>query len=168
MNNLLLFSVSSNISVRNFSKVVLEGISEGSIKQYNLDKYIQGSEGYKKFHCWGIREGRYYQNKFSRINKGDIILFARNKVFIIMATISDTIKNRELSQYLFNDNSYSYILILSNITPISISYGKLFRILNYHPKAKMNGLVFVNQQRLHNLTNSPDGLKGFLSIISDD
>ena len=84
---------------------------------------------------WGIVPGGRNTGKYNRMNVGDRVLFARNKVIFASGTVAYKFDNHELSVSLwgFDDSgrTWSHMYALSDIKEESISYLEFNRTVGY-------------------------------------
>jgi len=164
MEGLILFSIGSTKTKVNFTKTVLNGFEIKDIRPFlDTDKYDKINS---KLYFWGCKSSVYYKRKMQKVGQGDIIAFSLNKEFIIKGKILDLIDSKEISEFLWGDNQYSNILIISEIEKISIPYSVIFNDIGYNPKAKINGLVLVDSKKLEKLASKHNEINSYLKTYA--
>lgn len=152
MNRLTLFSVGRPQTKINFNRSILNGFNAVDIQHFINRGILNKSHIQQdKIYFWGCKYSKYYENKIRKLSQGDIIAFSERKEFIAKGKIVTILENKDLSKFLWGDEQFSYILVIKDVERISIPYSVLFNDIGYNCKAKINGLVLVDSNRLERL-----------------
>ena len=152
MNGLILFSVGSPQTRVNFNKSILNGYKMDEVSQFIDEDLLKGIDIQNNhLYFWGCKSSKYYERKIPKVNRGDTIAFSVKKEFIVKGKIIAVANNKALSKFLWGDEQYSHILIISDIEKISLPYSVLFNEIGYSPIAKITGLVLVDNAKLKHL-----------------
>ena len=136
MNRVILQPASNKASRINYENTIVNSIRLDTIVKYINPKQEQElREIYPsgEFKVWGIdrdAEGRSTKvNDWSRITKGDVALFARDKQVYASATVTVKFRNAKLAEFLWGYKeagiTWEYLYFIDELKSQNISYSSL-------------------------------------------
>lgn len=178
MSKIILQPAGSSDASEHYVDTIENPVDINRIRQFVSQKQYQRlSELYRdgKVPVWGVVPGKNKVNlgKWSRIESGDVTLFARKKQIFASAVVSFKMHNRSLSLKLWgtdpNDETWEYIYFLDEVRKHSITYTDFNKTIGYDPNYIIQGFNVIDEQKSIRVFNAFD-LESFIYTppVSED
>ena len=143
--NVVLFSVAGDAALNHFVQTILKDVSTTNFPTSDMKKF-------PKVRMWGSidRATNLNRSKWSRLRKGDILLFFREKKYVTKMVIDGTEDNYDISKMIWGEKidhetmnvesrpGETWQLIMygssENVTQTNVNYQDLNKLLGYKEK----------------------------------
>ena len=143
--NLVLFSVSSSAAYEHFKKTILNDVNTESFPQSQIRQF-------RNVRMWGSidRSNKIAHSKWSKLKKGDILLFFRKKKYVAKMILDGTENSSKISKMIWgkkidhkemnidsvSDETWQLIMYGSpkNVEEFDVLDSDLNKLLDYNPK----------------------------------
>ena len=113
-------------------------------------------------HFWGIRTGRNNGNvnKFSKVNPGDITIFAKNMRIFAVATVAHTFRSASFARNLWapdeEGNDWELVCAFDEVRPVRIPVLEFNRLVGYKDNNSIQGFNVLPEDKCRVFLNSYD------------
>lgn len=153
MNKIILQPAADKDSAIHFQDTVINFIRIDHVrKSLSQEQNAQLEAIYPsgRFRVWGVTkgDGMTKVNSWKKINRGDIVLFAKNKTIYASATVTHTFQNATLAKALWghnaNNETWEYLYFLDELVDQTIPYAELNVVI---PRTGTNKLEFYKPNK---------------------
>ena len=176
---LVLFSVSGDASFEHYQDTILDDVDTNNFPTSELKKF-------SKVRMWGAidRQANKNRSKWSKLHKGDIILFYRDKKYITKMILDGTEDNSEIAKKIWGEKidheimnvkqnsgeTWQLIMYCSpeNIEKIDVKFEELNKLLGYKENfmpTRTLDFTTVSEIRLQKLQNKYGSVNNALNSI---
>lgn len=103
-----------------------------------------------KIKLWGVTSGGANKTKWSKIKKGDITIFSRDKLIYSSAVTTYKFKNTSLANFLWGTNTngetWENIYTVSEVNPLSITYRSFNIAVGYKENFVIQGFNVLSDE----------------------
>lgn len=114
---------------------------------------------------WGLDETEDSE-VFDQMEEGDVVLITHSDAVVGVAVIAATAESEGLGDQLWGESSFSKLLVLRELTPVSLSISDLYEELGYGSGAPSPETHRVDDEAQETLLESYDGLSKFVESVS--
>ena len=113
-------------------------------------------------HFWGIRTGKSNGNinKFSKVNPGDITVFARDMGIFAVATVAHTFRSADFAHNLWapddEGNDWELVCAFDEVRPVRIPVLEFNRLVGYKDNNSIQGFNVLPEDKCRVFLNSYD------------
>jgi len=132
MKKIILQPAADKASERHFKHTVINSIRIADILEFithNEAERLRENYPSGEFKVWGITPSDGKVKSWSKINRGDTVLFAKSKFIVYSATVTFKSQNNRLAAKLWGfdkeQNTWEYLYFLDELTTQEISYADL-------------------------------------------
>ena len=164
-SNIVLFSVAGEAAFNHFVQTILKDVSTTNFPTSYVKKF-------PKVRMWGAidRATNLNRSKWSRLRKGDILLFFREKKYVTKMVIDGTEDNYDIAKMIWGEKidhetmnvesrpGETWQLIMygssENVTQTNVSYQDLNKLLGYEEKfmpTRIMDFTIVSELRVKKL-----------------
>ena len=117
------------------------------------------------YRVWGLSETTDSE-EFDQMDENDIVLFTHLDAVVGLAVISATTESEELGDKLWGESSFSKLLLLQELTPVSLSLVELYEELGYESDSPSSETQYISQEDKNTLLESYGTISEFVETIS--
>lgn len=118
------------------------------------------------YRVWGLSETTDSE-EFDQMDENDIVLFTHLDAVVGLAVISATTESEELGDKLWGESSFSKLLLLQELTPVSLSLVELYEKLGYEGDSPSSETQYISQEDKNTLLESYGTISEFVETISN-
>lgn len=118
------------------------------------------------YRVWGLSETTDSE-EFDQMDENDIVLFTHLDAVVGLAVISATTESEELGDKLWGESSFSKLLLLQELTPVSLSLVELYEKLGYESDSPSSETQYISQEDKNTLLESYGTISEFVETISN-
>lgn len=165
---LVLFSVSGISSFEHFRKTIVNNVNTQNLSNCKMKKFMQVK-------TWGSIPTSQSISKWSKLSKGDIILFYKDKKYIASGILEDKEQNQVVAKQMWGlkgDTGTTWELILfmqpQNVYSETVPMEKVNQLLGYLPNfmpTRTLDFTTVKENTTQNLSTKYGSLKNALKTI---
>ena len=161
MKNFVFQPISNPLAQEHFFTTIKHGVNISELKSFISDSYYkQLASLYPtgNIRVWGVTNGKNNVNerKWQKISSGDVVLFFGKGGVSSCATITATLKSKDLAKFLWGtdsaNNCWENIYFLNNICEMHIPYKHLNNALNYKENYVVHGFSVLGPELNEKIT----------------
>ncbi|WP_413308844.1 hypothetical protein AA0X95_11115 [Bacillus sp. 1P10SD] len=166
-NKIVCFSASSKNASKNHYKTVESNVMVSDILKYieQMDESLEGIKNLSMVSIWALGDSKKKFSQWSKLRCGDLAVFYSNKKFISYGEIIGLIANNKIAKFLWDDETYKYIVIMKPNTIINSSRERLWGKFGYSNKATIQGMMIPNIKRQNDFLKDYNDLYSFMRDI---
>ena len=128
--------------IQNYTEILLTPVSDNSFK--NFYKSVLSSD----IKRWGFKTNKIWK----KINENNLIIFVE-KSMITFGLINNKEENNELSNTVWNDEQYKYIVKFTLIKRIKLNKKEFIKNIGYAEKFNLQGSIFYKKNNTTYIEN---------------
>ena len=166
---IVLFSVSGKGSYDHFVDTMIQDVDTSSFENSEMKQF-------SKVRTWGAIDNKWAKSKWSKLRKGDILLFYRDKKYVASAILEGIEQNKQVATQMWgtkdSDPNQTWELIMymrpENVSKQDVNSSDLHRLLGYKPEfmpTRTLDFTLVRNQVIENLIEKHVNCEKALSTI---
>lgn len=150
--------------ISGFVETVVRPVSDGG-ESAQLEDVFGEEELDEVRRVWSLDEAEDSET-FDQMCEGDVVLFTHSDAVVGVAVIAATAESEGLGDQIWGGPSFSKLLLLRELAPVSLSVSGLHEKLGYESGAPSPGTRRVDEEGKEALLESYDGLSEFVETVS--
>jgi len=150
--------------ISGFVETVIRPVSDSG-EPVQLEDVFGEGELDEARRVWGLNEAEDSE-VFGQMDEGDVVLFTHSDAVVGMTVIAATAESEELGGQLWGESSFSKLLLLRELVPVSLSVSDLYEELGYGSGVPSPQTHRIDEEAKETLLESYDGLSEFVETVS--